>query len=154
MLLILVILSRLELLKFAEFDVRGWIPTFCPRWQKVAKSTAKKGKGQQNVASFPPLGTPPSYGRICRKLLFNLSFFILLNRLFFLALLSMWILQKLFIPEHINVTLKLKQTARRSSYLTFGRYVFANDIPTTRIKARSWRLGYQGGTPWHVFFVY
>ena len=58
------------------------------------KKRTKKGKGQQNVASFPPLGTPPSYGRICRKLLFNLSFFVLLNRLFFLALLPMWILRK------------------------------------------------------------
>ena len=37
-----------------------------------------------------------------------------------------------------SATLNLKQTARRSSYLTFGRFVFAHNIPTTRLKARSW----------------
>ena len=62
--------------------------------------------------------------------------------------------EKRLYPEAANATLNLKQTARRSSYLTFGCYVCANDIPTTRIEARSWRYGYQVGTPWHVFFVY
>ena len=34
-----------------------------------------------------------------------------------------------------SATLNLKQTARRSSYLTFGRYACGNNIPTTRLRS-------------------
>ena len=84
--------------------------------QGECKEHRQEGKGATKRCILPHLGTPPSYGRICRKLLFNLSFFILLNRLFFLALLPRWILQKLFISEHINATLNLKQTAQGSLF--------------------------------------
>ena len=42
--------------------------------------------------------------------------------------------------------LNLKQTARRS-HVTFGRYVFTNNIPTTRLKSAELEAGVPRGNP-------
>ena len=52
--------------------------------------------------------------------------------------------EKLLYPEDANLTLNLKQTARRSSFLTFGRYVCAYKIPATRLKSAESESGSKG----------
>ena len=52
--------------------------------------------------------------------------------------------EKRLYSEAVNATLNLKQTARRSSYLTFGRYACANNIPTTRLESAELGAGSKG----------
>ena len=55
--------------------------------------------------------------------------------------------EKRLYSEAVNATLNLKQTARRSSYLTFGRYACANNIPTTRLRSAELEVGVPRGNP-------
>ena len=53
------------------------------------KKRTKRGKGQQNVASFPLLELPHPMAESVGDYYLTYHFFVLLNRFFFLALLSM-----------------------------------------------------------------
>ena len=142
-------------------------PTFCPRWQKVAKSTAKKGKGQQNVASFPLLELPHPMAEyvgdyyltyhflFCWTAYFSWSCFLceycekcLKNTV---CLSKTYALGQIRPPEGCGFRIKVfmrRKSKRHPKFKTNspkvvvfdrGRYVCASDIPTTLIEARSWK---------------